>query len=153
LDQAATADGILVTINGVSQTPNVAYTVSTDQITFTEVPETSDIVQVRFISIVSTVTSITNTTGNTSINATSTGNIDFITGNITVAQVTNTKILNVSAGHSLQLPTYTVTQANALGNVAAGQVIYVSNGAGGSPCLAVYSGGWKQVAIGNTITT
>jgi hypothetical protein len=153
LDQAATADGILVTINGVSQTPNVAYTVSIDQITFAEVPETSDIVQVRFISIVSTVTSITNTTGNTSINATSTGNIDFITGNITVAQVTNTKILSISDGHSLQLPAYTVTQANALGNVAAGQVIYVSNGATGSPCLAVYSGGaWKQVAIGSTIT-
>jgi hypothetical protein len=153
LDQAATADGILVTINGVSQTPNVAYIVAIDQITFAEVPETSDIVQVRFISIVSTVTSITNTTGNTSINATSSGNIDFITGNITVAQVTNTKILNIGAGHSLQLPTYTVTQANALGNVAAGQVIYVSNGAAGSPCLAVYSGGaWKQVAIGSTIT-
>jgi hypothetical protein len=47
-----------------------------------------------------------------------------------------------------------VTQANALGNVATGQVIYVSNGATGSPCLAVYSGGaWKQVSIGSTITT
>jgi hypothetical protein len=154
LDQSATADGILVTINGVSQTPNVAYTVATNQITFAEVPETTDIVQVRFISIVSTVTSITNTTGNTSINATSSGNIDFITGNITAAQVTNTKVLNISAGHSLQLPIYTVSQAIALGNVAIGQVIYVSNGASGSPCLAVYSGStWKQVLVGSTITT
>jgi hypothetical protein len=153
LDQAATADGILVTINGVSQTPNVAYTVAIDQITFAEVPETSDIVQVRFISIVSTVTSITNSAGTATLNTTSSGNIDFEISSATVAQVTNTKILNISAGHSLQLPTYTVTQANALGNVAAGQVIYVSNGAAGSPCLAVYSGGaWKQVAIGSTIT-
>jgi hypothetical protein len=154
LNQDATADGILVTINGVSQTPNVAYTVATDQITFAEVPETSDIVQVRFISIVSTVTSITNSAGNATLNTTSSGNIDFEISSATVAQVTNTKILNISAGHSLQLPAYTVAQANGLGNVATGQVIYVSNGAAGSPCLAVYtSGAWKQVAIGNTITT
>lgn len=154
LDQTATADGILVTINGVSQTPNVAYTVATDQITFAEVPETSDIIQVRFISIVSTVTSITNSAGTATLNTTSSGNIDFEISNATVAQVTNTKILNISAGHSLQLPAYTVAQANGLGNVATGQLIYVSNGATGSPCLAVYTGGaWKQVAIGNTIST
>ena len=80
--------------------------------------------------------------------------IDFDINNTTVAQVTSTSILNISAGHSLQLPAYTVVQANGLGNVATGQVIYVSNGAAGSPCLAVYSGGaWKQVAIGSTITT
>jgi len=154
LDQAATADGILVTINGISQTPNVSYTVSTNQITFADVPETTDIIQVRFISIVSTVTSITNSAGNAEITTTVGGNINFNINNTTVAQVTSTSILNISAGHSLQLPAYTVTQANALGNVATGQVIYVSNGAAGSPCLAVYTGGaWKQVAIGSTITT
>ena len=154
LDQTATAAGILVTINGISQTPNVAYTVSTNQITFADVPETTDIIQVRFISIVSTVTSITNSAGNAEINTTVSGNINFEINSATVAQVTNTSILNISTGHSLQLPAYTVTQANGLGNVATGQVIYVSNGAAGSPCLAVYTGGaWKQVAIGNTITT
>ena len=154
LDESATADGILVTINGISQTPNVAYTVITDQITFTDVPETTDIIQIRFISVVSTVTSITNSAGTATLNTTASGNIDFEINSVTVAQVTNTNILNISAGHSLQLPAYTVTQANALGNVATGQVIYVSNGAAGSPCLAVYSSGaWKQVAIGSTITT
>jgi hypothetical protein len=154
LDQTATADGILVTINGISQTPNVDYTVAGDQITFTDVPLTSDIIQVRFIASVSTVTSITNSAGTATLNTTATGNIDFEINSVTVAQVTNTNILNISTGHSLQLPAYTVTQANGLGNVATGQVIYVSNGAAGSPCLAVYSGGaWKQVAIGSTITT
>jgi hypothetical protein len=154
LDQTATAAGILVTINGISQTPNVDYTVAGDQITFTDVPLTTDIVQVRFIASVSTVTSITNSAGTATLNTTATGNIDFEINSVTVAQVTSTSILNISAGHSLQLPAYTVTQANGLGNVATGQVIYVSNGAAGSPCLAVYSGGaWKQVAIGNTITT
>jgi len=154
LDESATADGILVTINGISQTPNVAYTVSTNQITFADAPETTDIIQIRFISIVSTVTSITNSAGTATLNTTAAGNIDFEISSVTAAQVTSTKILNISAGHSLQLPAYTVTQANALGNVATGQVIYVSNGAAGSPCLAVYtSGAWKQVAIGSTITT
>ena len=154
LDQAATATGILVTINGISQTPNVDYTVVTTQITFTDVPLTTDIIQIRFIATVSTVTALTNSAGTAEVNTTASGNIDFDINSTTVAQVTSTSILNISAGHSLQLPAYTVAQANGLGNVATGQVIYVSNGAAGSPCLAVYSGGaWKQVAIGSTITT
>jgi hypothetical protein len=154
LDQAATATGILVTINGISQTPNVDYTVASTQITFTDVPLTTDIIQIRFIATVSTVTALTNSAGTAEVNTTASGNIDFDINSTTVAQVTSTSILNISAGHSLQLPAYTVAQANGLGNVATGQVIYVSNGAAGSPCLAVYSGGaWKQVAIGSTITT
>jgi hypothetical protein len=155
LDQASTAASILVTINGVNQTPAVDYTVANDvDITFTTVPITSDVIQIRFISQVTTVTSITNASGNTSIAATDSGNINFEINNSTVAQITNASILDISDCHSLQLPTYTVAQANGLANVATGQVIYVSNGAGGSPCLAVYSSSaWKQVAIGNTITT
>jgi hypothetical protein len=154
LDQAATATGILVTINGINQTPNVDYTVATDQITFTDVPLTTDIIQIRFIATVSTVTALTNSAGTAEVNTTAGGNIDFDINSTTVAQVTSTSILNISAGHSLQLPAYTVAQANGLGNVATGQVIYVSNGAAGSPCLAVYTGGaWKQVTIGSTITT
>jgi len=50
LDQPATASGILVVINGVMQRPDVAYTVSGTQITFTEVPLTTDIIDVRFIA-------------------------------------------------------------------------------------------------------
>jgi hypothetical protein len=155
LDQASTAASILVTINGVNQTPAVDYTVANDvDITFTTVPITSDVIQIRFISQVTTVTSITNASGNTSIAATDSGNINFEINNSTVAQITNASILDISDCHSLQLPTYTVAQANGLANVATGQVIYVSNGAAGSPCLAVYSSSaWKQVAIGNTITT
>jgi hypothetical protein len=50
LDQATTAVGALVTVNGISQTPNDSYTVTGDQITFAEPLLTSDIVQVRFLS-------------------------------------------------------------------------------------------------------
>jgi hypothetical protein len=153
LDQAATAVSILVTINGINQTPAVDYDVDNEvDITFTTPPIVSDVIQIRFISQITTVTSVTNTSGNTSVSATNSGNINFEINNSTVAQITNASILDISASHSLQLPTYTVAEATGLSDVATGQVIYVSNGAAGLPCLAVYSSGWKQVAIGNIIT-
>jgi hypothetical protein len=155
LDQEATAAGIIVTINGVSQTPGVDYDVSSgDQLTFTTTPIVSDTVQVRFITVTTTISALTNTVGNTTVATTASGNINFEINSSTVAQITNASILDISAAHSLQLPTYTVSQASGLSNVATGQVIYVSDGASGSPCLAVYSGGgWKQIAIGSAITT
>jgi hypothetical protein len=50
LDQNTTAVGVLVTINGISQTPGDSYTVAGNAITFAETLLTSDIVQVRFLS-------------------------------------------------------------------------------------------------------
>lgn len=50
LDQATTAQRILVTINGVTQVPINNYTVAGDQLTMLEVPLTTDIIDVRFIS-------------------------------------------------------------------------------------------------------
>jgi hypothetical protein len=41
---------------------------------------------------------------------------------------------------TVTLPTYTVTSANALATKPAGQIIYVSNGLGGDPCIAVGNG-------------
>jgi hypothetical protein len=38
------------------------------------------------------------------------------------------------------LPTFTVTSANALATKPAGQMIYVSNGLAGAPCVAVGNG-------------
>jgi hypothetical protein len=38
------------------------------------------------------------------------------------------------------LPTFTVTSANALATKPAGQIIYVSNGLAGQPCIAVGNG-------------
>ena len=50
LDQTATANAILVTVNGISQTPDVDYTVSGNVITFTTAPYTGDTMQVRFLA-------------------------------------------------------------------------------------------------------
>lgn len=57
LSRSTTQSGILVMLNGVVQTPGVAYTVSGDQITFIETPLTTDNIQIRFISGGQTVTS------------------------------------------------------------------------------------------------
>jgi len=61
LTQSTTAAGILVSINGTMQQPDIAYTVSGTSLTFTEVPLTTDIVNVRYIATVSTVVSTDST--------------------------------------------------------------------------------------------
>jgi len=50
LNQFATADTVLVTINGVTQTPDIDYTVTDPDITFTTIPQPGDIIQVRFLN-------------------------------------------------------------------------------------------------------
>lgn len=135
LNQETTAASIIVSTNGVVQKPAVAYTVTGNVITFAEAPLLTDVVDVRFISNVQTINELSNGLGN-SLTIPDSGVADFTTV------------------QSVQLPTYTVSQANALGNVSSGQVIYCSNGNGGNPCLAVYSvNAWKIVSLGGNITT
>lgn len=135
LDQEAYANAIIVSTNGVVQKPNTAYTVAGNVITFAEAPAVSDLIDVRFIAEIEQVTAITNSAGNASI------------------QVDPSGVGNLSTVQSVQLPTYTVSQATALANAANGQIIYVSNGDSGSPCLAVYSvDAWKIVSLGGNIT-
>ena len=134
LNQDATAAGIIVSTNGVVQQPAVAYTVTGNQITFAEAPISSDTIDVRFVSSVSTINEITNSSGNSSISVDDSG------------------VANIATVQSLQLPSYTTAQAANLANIANGQIIYVTNGDSGSPCLAVYSvDNWKRVALGANI--
>ena len=49
LSQSASQSGILVSINGTLQQPGTAYSVSGDQITFAEIPLTTDAIDVRFL--------------------------------------------------------------------------------------------------------
>lgn len=50
LTQSTTTGGVLVSLNGVQQTPGVAYNVSGNVIVFTEIPLTTDTVDVRYIA-------------------------------------------------------------------------------------------------------
>lgn len=135
LDQATAANAIIVSTNGVVQKPGTAYTVTGNVITFAEAPISTDVIDVRFIAELSTVNAITNDSGVNSI------------------AVDDNGVANLVTVQSLQLPSYTVSQANALANTASGQMIFVSNGDTGSPCLAVYSvDAWKIVQFAGNIT-
>ena len=71
----ATTDGVLVSINGTLQQPTYAYTVAGNIITFTETPITTDIIEVRAISLaIHSVTAISD--GNTRIET------DAVTGEL-----------------------------------------------------------------------
>lgn len=136
LDQEAYANAIIVSTNGVVQKPNVSYTVAGNVLTFAEAPAISDLIDVRFIAEVEQVTAISNSAGNASI------------------QVDPSGVGNLSTVKSVQLPAYSVAQATALSNTANGQIIYVSDGDSGAPCLAVYSvNAWKILSLGGNITT
>jgi hypothetical protein len=58
LSQISTTGGTLVTINGVIQIPDVAYTVSSTTLTFYEAPLTTDVIEARLIITTSTITSL-----------------------------------------------------------------------------------------------
>jgi hypothetical protein len=58
LEQEATTIGVIVSINGIIQRPTVAYTVNTNQITFTEIPEATDIIDIRFLGAAVSVNSV-----------------------------------------------------------------------------------------------
>ena len=134
LDQSTTAAAIIVSTNGVVQFPDVAYTVTGNSITFAEPPIASDVIDVRFTAMLTTINAVTNASGQE-------------------LTITVPGVVNITNTHSIQLPAYTVSQANGLGNVANGQLIYVSNGDSGSPCLAVYANSaWKRVSFGANIS-
>jgi len=153
LTQSTTSSGVLVAINGVNQLPNVAYTVSGNSITFSQTPLTQDLIDVRFVTYFQSVSSLSSDTGNASVTITPAGNINFTTSNVTSAILNTSGTLDISAGKSLKLPSYTVAQASNIASPSAGQVIYVSNGNSGNPSLAVYDGtSWKRIALGTTIS-
>ena len=59
LEKTTTAEAVIVSTNGTVQKPNTAYTVSGDQITFSEAPAAGDTVDVRFITLTYSFGSIT----------------------------------------------------------------------------------------------
>jgi hypothetical protein len=137
LNQTTSSAGILVSINGVTQVPTVAYTVTGNSITFTQVPLTQDLIDVRFISYATTVSSLTNQTGNASISVTPAGNILFTTnGNVLTTMSANTVAIagGVSAVGNITTSGYFVGNiaGNISGNIVAPgsntQVLYNNSG-------------------------
>jgi len=153
LTQSSTSSGVLVSINGISQLPNISYSVLGNTITFNQTPTTQDIIDIRFVTYFNSVSTLSSPTGNSSVTITNSGNINFSTSNVTAAILNTAGTLDISQGQSIKLPSYTVSQTANISGPTAGQVIYVSNGNAGNPSLAVYDGAsWKRVTLGATIS-
>jgi hypothetical protein len=77
-----TTNSCIVSINGVVQIPTIAYSVSGTTLTFTEAPESGDIIDVRQLTTTTSVTSISNSSGNAIIQVSDTTNDVSITGDL-----------------------------------------------------------------------
>jgi len=160
LNQDATTDGILVSINGINQLPNVAYGVTGNSITFTQVPLTQDIIDIRFISYVTTISSLTNGSGNASITVTPSGNILFTTaGNLLSTMSSNymTVAGDISASGNITTSGYFVgnLSGNISGNILAPgantQVIYNNNGNFAASAGFTFNAGSNVLSVSGNI--
>jgi filamentous hemagglutinin len=77
-----TTNSCIVSINGVVQIPTIAYSVSGTTLTFTEAPESGDLIDVRQITTTTTVTAISNSSGNAIVQVSDTTNDVSITGDL-----------------------------------------------------------------------
>jgi hypothetical protein len=136
LDYTTTSTGIIVNTNGVLQLPDVAYSVSGNQITFAEAPLESDTIEVRFVSRMSTVTAITNISGNARVETLSNAPTVGITGNL-VPAVANVYSLGTAANRwsDLYLSGSTLTLGNILIKNITGNVISFLTADGVTPAV------------------
>jgi hypothetical protein len=120
LNNETTTNGVLVSINGTLQQPTLAYTVNGTDITFVEVPASTDVIEVRYIALA--VTPSINTT---------------VVDTANVAVSTTTAILDSmsinlyrSAKYYLQLTAgtdYQFVELHAIHNGATANISTVSN--------------------------
>jgi hypothetical protein len=94
LTQSTTTGGVLVSLNGVQQTPSTAYTVNNNSITFTEIPLSSDVIDIRYISSGQTagLSFIGNSVPATSSSAGVPGQIAYDSNYVYICVATNTWI-------------------------------------------------------------
>jgi hypothetical protein len=120
LSSDSTTAGTVVAINGVVQIPTTAYSVSGTTLTFTEAPETNDVIDARIFTTTTTVTSISNAGLTAVVETLSTADVE-ITGNlIPAANVTydlgsTTRFWNdlYLAGNSIYLGTIVIKDVGA----------------------------------------
>jgi hypothetical protein len=98
LEDIATTNSALVSINGVVQSPTLAYAVSGTTLTFTEAPADGDLIEVRIITISTTFDALASSNGFASIDLT---NDNF--ANITAGLASATVRLSADAGGNLTI--------------------------------------------------
>jgi hypothetical protein len=114
LQQTATAVSILVTVNGVTQTPDVDYLVISNILTFTTAPANADVIQVRFLS--------NNSVSGTYSNADVAAFLPTYTGNISAANLSATG--NIQGQYVLGNGAFLTGISGGSGNANTGNVTF-----------------------------
>jgi filamentous hemagglutinin len=125
LNNSATAESILVSVNGVLQTPGVDYTTSTgpNAINFTTAPAIADTVQIRFITTTTTVSALYNGTSSINIPVSNGNAVISVGGTANVLTITNTGAV---IGGNLNL-TGNIISPNITGNLISGNLSATGN--------------------------
>jgi hypothetical protein len=128
LAEASTTNAAIVSINGVVQIPTIAYSVGgvgSTTLTFTEAPQTGDLIDVRVLTTTTQVVQISNGPGNAVVATNPTINEVNITGNL-VPVANNTQSLGSPTQRwaDLYMSGNTITMGNVvMKNVAGGNTI------------------------------
>jgi hypothetical protein len=92
LNQSADTATVLVSLNGVAQEPNVAYTVSGTTLSFSEAPTSADRIEVRHLALLTSIRSVVDADGDTKVQVEATPDGDTV-----LLTAAGTDMLSVSA--------------------------------------------------------
>jgi hypothetical protein len=82
LTSNSTTAATIVSINGVVQIPTTSYSVTGNVLTFTEAPESTDVIDARVLTTTTTITGIQNSSGNAGVSTSETSDTIFIEGDL-----------------------------------------------------------------------
>ena len=83
LGNATTTTSCVVAINGIMQIPSTAYTIAGNLLTFTEAPATGDVIDVRVMTITTTVGDLTSPNGLNTVTPNNADGVRFFSGTTT----------------------------------------------------------------------
>ena len=147
LDQTSTQVGIIVSINGTLQHPGTAYTVNGDQITFTETPLVTDLVDIRFLGQAVTID------GNIGSNYSDSNVATYLPTDLTIQTIkANLGAFETYANTTFSTGNYGNTQVAAYlaGNVTVGNIS--GNGYQLTGVATKITGSWTLAAGTNTVS-
>ena len=113
LSSSQTTASCIVSINGVVQIPTLAYSVSGVTLTFTEAPQSTDVIDVRMLTTTTTATYLSDTSGYNTTNVSATG-IQFTTGTTSANPTYN---IDTSGAIVVVRPNITLATASVVANV------------------------------------
>ncbi len=129
LSEPITTAGAIVSINGIVQIPTIAYSISSTTLTFTEAPESGDLIDVRIITTTTTVTSISNLSGNAAVAVSDTSALTTVTGDLLVTgSISGATVATDKIANGTTFMAVTATNGNIQANIAGATVQTISPG-------------------------